>query len=78
MFKQIPMGLAALTFFSAGGAAIKLSSFEDSEWNPDMEAVQVASQMGSRPNCTSYECRNNMSTLGYDGAMLTRAARTDK
>ena len=37
MFKKIPMGLAALTFF--GVEAVSLNKF--SKWNPDISAVQT-------------------------------------
>ena len=47
MFKKLPMGMAALTFFKVG----------------DCEAIQLKSV----PNCTSYECHNNMVTIGYAG-----------
>ena len=35
------MGLAALTFFTAGGANAMTLQQVDSEWNPDISAIQT-------------------------------------
>ena len=65
MFKRIPMGLAALTFFNM----------------EETQGVQLAKHrrhhdrtyagLESIPNCTSYECKNNQAVLGYAGLVQT-------
>jgi hypothetical protein len=67
MFKKIPMGLAALTFFTVGDAeAVQLSHKKHHKHHSHSLTGLGESSV---PNCTSYECKNNQVTIGYAGLL---------
>jgi len=70
MFKRIPMGLVALTFFAVGDAeAVKLGKQNKHHRHADKTLTSLSRE--SVPNCNSYRCDNNMATLGYSGLVQT-------
>jgi len=70
MFKRMPMGLAALTFFTVGDAqAVHLGKHKHHRHHDKSLASLSADSV---PNCTSYQCKNNMATLGYSGLLQTK------